>query len=89
MPGVLKKRSRVNSNSDVHILSPSTDGSQSQIQDSSMINSGGAEMLSPNVSSLPSVSTGMKKKRVKVSIGTVLVLLFIVLHFRLYSEIKC
>ena len=69
MPGVLKKRSRVNSNSDAHLLSPSADGSQSQIQDSSMINSGGAEMLSPNLSSLPNIqSTGMKKKRVKVSI---------------------
>lgn len=74
MPGVLKKRSRVNSNSDAHLLSPSADGSQSQIQDminhrvKSMINSGGAEMLSPNLSSLPNISTGMKKKRVKVSI---------------------
>ena len=75
MPGVLKKQSRVHSNSGAHLLSPSTDGSQSQIQDSSMIGSEGAEMLSPNASSLPNVSTGMKKKRVKVSIGT-LVLLF-------------
>ena len=68
MPGVLKKQPRVYSNNDANLLSPSTDGSQSQIQDSSMITSEGAEMLSPNISSPPNFSTGMKKKRVKVSI---------------------